>query len=57
MPAAQLDVVTMDAIDWWSTYGSETPTLAEVAKKVFSQPISSSILLKDLGALTHIFTV
>ncbi|MCI06904.1 hypothetical protein A2U01_0027966, partial [Trifolium medium] len=29
MVAAQLDAVTMDAIDWWSTYGSETPELAE----------------------------
>ncbi|KAK7245525.1 hypothetical protein RIF29_40371 [Crotalaria pallida] len=39
MQSAQVDVVTMDAIDWWSTYGSETP---ELAKKVLSQPISSS---------------
>ena len=36
---AQMDVVTMDR---WSTYGSETPELADVAKKVLSQPISSS---------------
>jgi len=42
MPTAQLDDVTMDAIDWWSTYGSETPELAKVANKVLSQPISSS---------------
>lgn len=34
MPAAQTDAATMDPIDWWSTYGSETPTLAEVAMKV-----------------------
>lgn len=34
MAAAQTDAVSMDAIDWWSTYGSETPELAEIAKKV-----------------------
>jgi len=28
--ATQTDAVTMDAIDWWATYGSETPELAEV---------------------------
>ncbi|XP_024164304.1 uncharacterized protein LOC112171337 [Rosa chinensis] len=31
--AAQTDAVTMDAIDWWSTYGSQVPELAEVAQK------------------------
>ncbi|GJU01167.1 retrovirus-related pol polyprotein from transposon TNT 1-94 [Tanacetum coccineum] len=36
-PEAQIDVVTMDLIDWWSTYGSETPELADIAKKVLSQ--------------------
>ena len=33
---AQTDAVTMDAIDWWSTYGSETPDLANIAKKVLT---------------------
>lgn len=33
-PAAQVDAVTLDAVDWWSNYGSETPELAEIAKKV-----------------------
>ncbi|KAJ9564787.1 hypothetical protein OSB04_000753 [Centaurea solstitialis] len=42
MVATQADAVTMDPIDWWATYGSETPELAEVAKKVLSQLISSS---------------
>ncbi|GJR24789.1 hypothetical protein Tco_0973316 [Tanacetum coccineum] len=37
-----LFAITMDAVDWWSTYGSETPKLADVSKKVLSQPISSS---------------
>ncbi|KAL2901120.1 SCAN domain-containing protein 3 [Bienertia sinuspersici] len=32
----------MPPISWWSTYGAETPELAEVAIKVLSQPISSS---------------
>lgn len=27
------DVVTMDSINWWSTYGLETPNLADVAKR------------------------
>ncbi|KAF2300455.1 hypothetical protein GH714_013512 [Hevea brasiliensis] len=38
MPAAQIDAVTMDSIDWWSTYGSETLELTEVAKKFTQQP-------------------
>jgi hypothetical protein len=37
MAAAQLDAVIMDAIDWWSTYGTETPELVEVAKRRHSQ--------------------
>lgn len=41
--ATQADALTMDAIDWWATYGSETLELAEVAKKVLSQLISSSL--------------
>jgi len=32
----------MSPIAWWSTYGSQTPELADVAKKVLSQPISNS---------------
>nr|KAJ0202925.1 hypothetical protein LSAT_V11C500289390 [Lactuca sativa] len=33
IPATQMDAVTMESIDWWSTYGTETPELAEMAKK------------------------
>ncbi|KAE8681194.1 putative lipid-binding protein AIR1 [Hibiscus syriacus] len=33
--AAQLNAVTMEAIDWWSTYGTETPELAEADKLVY----------------------
>ena len=37
MPAAQLDVVTMDAIDWWSTYGSGNSYISRGGKEsVFS---------------------
>ncbi|XP_037469586.1 uncharacterized protein LOC119341840 [Triticum dicoccoides] len=38
----QADAATMNATEWWFNYGSQTPTLSEVAKKVLSQPISSS---------------
>ncbi|PWA86736.1 hypothetical protein CTI12_AA138120 [Artemisia annua] len=41
LPDAQIDAVTMDPIDWWSTYDSETPELAEIAKKVLSQPLKT----------------
>ncbi|XP_074355789.1 uncharacterized protein LOC141695443 [Apium graveolens] len=41
-PAARIDAVSLNPISWWSTYGSETPQLAEVAFKILSQPISSS---------------
>lgn len=43
LPAMQTDATTMTPIDWWSHYGSKTPNLAEVALKVLSQPISSSL--------------
>lgn len=56
-PAAQLDAVTMDAIDWWSTYGSETPELAEIAKKVLSQPISSSSAERNWSTYSYIHNV
>ena len=36
MAAAQTDAVTMNAIDWWSTYGSETPESADIARKVLT---------------------
>ncbi|KAL4346287.1 hypothetical protein GQ457_17G013580 [Hibiscus cannabinus] len=39
---ARIDATTMSPISWWSTYGSETPELAEIAIRVLSQPISSS---------------
>jgi hypothetical protein len=42
MPSVKEDAYNMEAIDWWETYGSETPDLAAVAIRVLSQPISSS---------------
>ena len=50
MVATQTDAVTMDEIDWWSTCGSETLELTKVAKKIISQPISSSSV-----EMEHIF--
>jgi len=47
----------MDPIDWWSTYGFEIPELAEVAKKVLSQPVSSSSAERDWGAYSYIHNV
>jgi len=55
--AAQADAVTMDPIDWWATYGSETPELAEVAKKVLSQPISSSSAERNWSTYSYIHNV
>lgn len=54
---AQIDAVTMDSIDWWSTYGSETPKLAEIAKKVLSQPISSSLAERNWSTYSYIHNV
>ncbi|KAJ9552616.1 hypothetical protein OSB04_016661 [Centaurea solstitialis] len=52
-----MDAVTMDSIDWWSTYGFETPDLAEVAKKVVSQPISSSSAKRNWSTYSYIHNV
>ncbi|KAK8634108.1 hypothetical protein V6N13_014937 [Hibiscus sabdariffa] len=57
MPQAQMDVVTMDAIDWWSIYGSQTPELAEVAKKVLSQPISFSSAERAWSTYRHVHSL
>ena len=49
--------MTMDAIDWWSNYGSETPELQEVAIKVLSQPISSSSAERNWSTYSYIHNV
>jgi len=55
--ACQEDVVHMDPIDWWSTYGSETPEVAEVAKKVLSQSVSSSSAEQNKSTYSYIHNV
>ncbi|KAK9057621.1 hypothetical protein SSX86_022457 [Deinandra increscens subsp. villosa] len=55
--AAHLDAVTMEAIEWWSTYGAEAPELADVAKKVLSQPISSSSAERNWSTYSYIHSV
>ncbi|KAJ9567191.1 hypothetical protein OSB04_003157 [Centaurea solstitialis] len=57
MVQSQMDAVTIDSIDWWSTYGSETRELAEVAKKVLSQPISSSSAERNWSTYSYIHNV
>ncbi|XP_058008867.1 uncharacterized protein LOC131183059 [Hevea brasiliensis] len=57
MPAAQIDAVTMDSIDWWSTYGSETLELTEIAKKMLFQPISSYSAERNWSTYSYIHNV
>ncbi|KAL4558645.1 hypothetical protein LXL04_036846 [Taraxacum kok-saghyz] len=57
LAGTQTDAVTMDAIDWWATYGVETPDLADVAKRVLSQPISSSSAERNWSTYSHIHSV
>ncbi|KAK8533799.1 hypothetical protein V6N13_028514 [Hibiscus sabdariffa] len=53
---ARIDATTMGPISLWSTYGSKTPKLAEIAIIVLSQPISS-FQQRECGALTLTFTI
>ncbi|KAJ8424006.1 hypothetical protein Cgig2_032390 [Carnegiea gigantea] len=55
--ACQEDAVHMDPVDWWSTYGSETPELDEVAKKFLSQPMSSSSAERNWSTYSYIHSV
>ncbi|KAK1616374.1 hypothetical protein QYE76_021891 [Lolium multiflorum] len=57
LSAIQADAAAMNAIDWWFTYGSETPNLSEVAKKVLSQPISSSSAERNWSTYSFIHSV
>ncbi|XP_061990696.1 uncharacterized protein LOC133709101 [Rosa rugosa] len=47
----------MDAIDWWSTYGSQVPELAEVAQKVLAQLVSSSSTERNWSTYSYIHSV
>ncbi|XBH60792.1 hypothetical protein VPH35_115324 [Triticum aestivum] len=55
--AVQADAATMNAIEWGFNYGSQTPTLSEVAKKVLSQPISSSSAERNWSTCSFIHNV
>ncbi|KAJ8426822.1 hypothetical protein Cgig2_022603 [Carnegiea gigantea] len=55
--ACQEDVVHMDPIDCWSTYGSAAPELVEVTKKVLSQPVSSSSIERNWSTYFYIHRV
>ncbi|CAO2822833.1 unnamed protein product [Amaranthus hypochondriacus] len=57
MPQAQMDIVTLEAIDWWSMYGSQTPDSAEVTKKVLSQPTSSSSVGRAWSTFGNVHTL
>jgi hypothetical protein len=57
MAVVQADAATMNAIDWWFNYGSQTPHLNEVAKKVLSQPISSSSAERNWSTYSFIHSV
>ena len=47
----------MDAIDWWSSYGSETPELAVIAKKILSKPIISFSAERNWSTYSYIHNV
>jgi hypothetical protein len=56
MQKQQADAATMNAIDWWFNYGSGT-RLNEVAKKVLSQPISSSSAERNWSTYSFIYSI
>ena len=55
--AACVNASTMAAIEWWATYGSESPELAEVARKVLSQPITTSSAERNWSIYSYIRSV
>lgn len=54
LAAVQANAVTMNAIDWWFNYGSETPHLAKVAKKVLPSQLVAP-LLRGIGVHTRTY--
>ncbi|GMJ03450.1 hypothetical protein HRI_004014200 [Hibiscus trionum] len=54
---ARIDATAMSPISWWSTYGSETPKLAEIAIRVLSQPISSSSAERVWSTYSYIHNI
>src|SRR5262249_5797709 len=57
MTTTQTDAVTMNTIDWWSTYESEILELAQVAKKVLSQLITNSSAERNWSTYSFIHNV
>ena len=55
--AACVNASTMAAIEWRATYGSESPELAEVARKVLSQPITTSSTERNWSTYSYIHSV
>lgn len=47
----QADVVTVDAIDWWTTYHAETPEFPEAAKNILSNLLVAP-LTRETGVHT-----
>ncbi|KAK8573379.1 hypothetical protein V6N13_100179 [Hibiscus sabdariffa] len=54
---ARIDATTMSPISWWSTYGSKTPELVEIAIRVLSQPISSSSTERVWSTYSYIHNI
>ncbi|XP_074297184.1 uncharacterized protein LOC141627876 [Silene latifolia] len=57
MKAAQEDALIMDGITWCSSYGAETPELAQIAIKILSQPISSSLAERNWSTYKFVHSV
>ncbi|KAK8686411.1 hypothetical protein V6N13_125436 [Hibiscus sabdariffa] len=54
---ARIDATTMTHISWWSTYGSKTPELVEIAIRVLSQPISGSLAERVWSTYSYIHNI
>lgn len=57
LPSDQMDAVTMEAVDSWSTYGAETLDLAVVAKIILSQLIRSSSSERNWSTYSYLHNV
>lgn len=47
----------MDEFDWWGAYGVENPDVAEKAKSLLSQSVSSSSAERNSGTYSYIHNV
>ncbi|KAF8377072.1 hypothetical protein HHK36_030445 [Tetracentron sinense] len=57
MQAAKVDAFLMPAIEWWSMYGAQTTQLAEVARRVLSQPVSTSSAERNWSTYSFIHNI